>query len=62
MEKHGLGKELHKEPWLVQLETGTRRRVIHWVRSCVIELNGMETVSQFNVLQLAGYGSLLGMD
>lgn len=27
--KCGLGKYLHKEPWLVQLETGTKRRINH---------------------------------
>ena len=62
IDKCGLGKELDREPWKVQLDTDTRRRIIHWVKSCAMELSGIPTTSHLNVLSLGGYGILLGMD
>lgn len=46
----------------MQLATGTKKRVYHWVRSCTFELNGMHTSVHFNVLLLGSYNMLLGMD
>ena len=62
MDKCGLNKELHAESWLVQLATGTKKRVHHWVRACTFDLNGMSTAAYLNVLSLRSYNMLLGMD
>jgi len=40
------------ESWLVQLATGTKKRVHHWVRACAFDLNGMPIASHLKVLPL----------
>lgn len=62
MDKCGLRKEVHAESWLVQLATGTKKRVHHWVRACVFDLNGMPTSTHLNVIPLGSYNMILGMD
>ena len=62
LDKFGLSKELHAESWLVQLATGTKKRVHHSVRACTFDLNGMPTTTPLNVLSLGSYIMLLGMD
>lgn len=57
-----LRKEVHAESWLVQLDTGTKKRVHHWVIACACELNGIPTVAHLNVLPLGPYSMPLGMD
>jgi len=46
----------------VQLDTGTEKRVHHWVRGCAFEFNGMPTLVHLKVLPLGSYNMLLGMD
>lgn len=60
--KSGLGKEFHKEPWLVQLETRKKRRIKHWLRSCVFKLSDIDKIAHLNVFPLRSYGILFGMD
>ena len=62
VDKCGLRKEVHVESWFVQLATGTKKRVHHWVRVCEFELNGIPTTTHLNVLPLGSYSILLGMD
>jgi len=62
VDKCRLNKEVNAESWLVQLATGTKKRVHHYVRSCSFELNSMPTTSHLNVLPLGSYSMLLGMD
>jgi len=62
VDKCGLSKEFHSESWLVQLATGTKKRVHHWVRAYAFYLNGMPTTTHLNVLSLGSYNMLLGMD
>ena len=62
MDKCGLNKDLHAKSCLVQLDTGTKTRVHHWVRACAFDLNGMPTKTHLNVLLLVSYSMLLGMD
>lgn len=45
VEEFRLDKEFHREPQLVQLTTGTRRRISHKVKSCAFELNRIPTTS-----------------
>lgn len=62
VDKCFLNKEVHAKYWLVQLATGTKKRVQHWVRSCTFDLNDMSTSTHLNVFLLGSYNMLLGMD
>jgi hypothetical protein len=57
LEKSKLGKAS-----LVQLATGTKRRIYDMVRSCSISLNGMNTSIDLNIIPLGSYDILIGMD
>lgn len=57
-----LVKEVHGEPWSVQLEIRTKRRIKYSVRSCMFELSDMPTMTHLDVLSLGAYNILLGMD
>jgi len=62
VDKCGFRKEVHAEYWLVQLATGMKKRVHHWVRACAFVLNGMPTTTHLNVFPLGSYNILLDMD
>jgi glycine cleavage system protein P-like pyridoxal-binding family len=47
---------------LVQLATGTKRRIHDMVRSCSISLNGMNTSMDLNIIPLGSCDILIGMD
>jgi hypothetical protein len=57
LEKIKLGKAC-----LVQLATGTKRRIHDMVKSCSISLNGMNTSIDINIIPLGSYDILIGMD
>jgi hypothetical protein len=47
---------------LVQLATGTKRKVVEVIEACPIEMNGLQTQEALNILPLGSYDVLLGMD
>jgi hypothetical protein len=57
LEKSKIGKAS-----LVQLATGTKRRIHDIVRSCSISLNGMNNSVDLNIIPLGSYDILIGMD
>jgi predicted aspartyl protease len=57
LEKNNLGKSS-----LVQLATGTKRRIHDMVRSCSISLNGVKTSVDLNIIPLGSYDILIEMD
>ena len=57
MEKSKLRKSC-----LVQLATGTKRKIHDMVRGCSISLNGVNTNDDINIIPLGSYGILIGMD
>jgi hypothetical protein len=57
LEKSKLGKSS-----LVQLATGTKRRIHDMVRGCSISLNGVNTNADLNIIPLGSYDILIGMD
>ena len=57
MEKSKLGKTR-----LVQLATGTKRRIHDMVRGCSISLNGVNTNADLNIIPLGSYDISIGMD
>ena len=57
-----LGKVKHDKPWLVQLATGTKRKVSEIVKECEVNLNGFLTKVNLDILPLGSYDILVGMD
>ena len=52
----------HRKSWLVQLATGTKRKVSEVVEKCPLEMDGLFTYVDLNVLPLGSYVILIGMD
>ena len=52
----------HERSWTVQLATGIRRKVSELVRNCPLDLNGLKTIADLNILPLGSYHVLVGMD
>ena len=55
-------KVKHRKSWLVQLATGTKRKINEVVEKCPLAMNGLITCVDLNVLLLGSYGVLIGMD
>ena len=55
-------KVKHRKSWLVQLATGTKRKVSEVVEKCPLVMNGLSTFVDLNVLPLGSYDVLIGMD
>ena len=51
-----------KNPWLVQLATGDRRRVNVKVEDCVITVVGQPIQENLNILSLGSYDIHIGMN
>jgi hypothetical protein len=62
MESFHLPRSKHGKSWLVQLATGARRKVNNMVKSCLIDMNGLNTPVDLNILPLGSYDCLIGMD
>jgi hypothetical protein len=52
----------HGKSWLVQLATGAKRKVIDMVKSCLMDMNGLNTREDLNILPLGSHKYLIGMD
>jgi hypothetical protein len=48
--------------WLVQLATRAKRKVNEMVKSCLMDMNGLNTKEDLNILPLCSYDYLIGMD
>ena len=48
--------------WLVQLATGAKRKINEMVKACPMEMNGLCTKSNLNIIPLGSYDSLIGMN
>ena len=55
-------KVKHRKSWLVQLATGTKRKVSEVVEKCPLFMDGLVTSVDLNVLPLGSYDVLIGMD
>eukprot|EP00253_Pinus_taeda_P011652 PITA_11652 len=51
-----------KNPWLVQLATGAKRRVAAKISNCSFTIAGQPVTADLNVLPLGSYDILIGMD
>jgi hypothetical protein len=52
----------HEDSWLVQLATRTKKKVTELVKSCLVDMNGLSTNVELNVMPLGSYDCLFGMD
>jgi predicted aspartyl protease len=57
-----LPRSKHEKSWLVQLATGAKRKVNEMVKSCLMDMNGLNTREDLNILHLGSYDCLIGMD
>ena len=57
-----LGKVKHDKPWLVQLATGKKHKVLEIVKYCEVNLNGFPMKVNLNILPLGSYDILISMD
>jgi hypothetical protein len=57
-----LQKIRHTKSCLVQLATGTKRKVTKVMEACQFEMNGMNTHETLNILPLGSYDMLIGLD
>ena len=62
MENCTFKKVRHRKSWLVQLATGTKRKVSEVVAKFPLVMNGLVTCVDMNVLPLGSYDVLIGMD
>ena len=52
----------HRKSWLVQLATGTKRKVSEVVEKFPLVMSGLVTYVDLNVLPLGSYDIIIGMD
>jgi hypothetical protein len=52
----------HGKYWMVQLATGAKRKDNEMVKSCLVDMNGLNTKSDLNILPLVSYDYLIGID
>jgi hypothetical protein len=52
----------HGKSWLVQLATMAKRKVNEMVKSCLMNMNGLNTREYLNIFPLGFYDYLIGMD
>jgi hypothetical protein len=57
-----LSRNKHGKSWLVQLAIGDKRKVNEMVKSCLMDMNGLNTKVDLNILPLGSYDCLVGMD
>jgi hypothetical protein len=53
---------IHFKPWLVQLATGTKRKVGEAIPTCQFIMDGFPTRATLNILPLGSYDLLIDMD
>jgi hypothetical protein len=52
----------HGKYWLLHLATRAKRKVNEMVKSCLMDMNGLNTREDLNILPLGSYDCLIGMD
>ena len=52
----------HSESLLVQLDTGTKRKVSEIIEKFPLDMDGLFTYTNLNILPLGSYDILIGMD
>jgi hypothetical protein len=50
------------KPWLVHLAIGAKRKINKMVKACPMEMNGLCTNNDLDIIPLGSYDYLIGMD
>jgi hypothetical protein len=62
VERFHLSRSKIEKPWLVQLAIGKKRKIKEKVKACPLEMNGLHTKVDLNIIPLSSYDLLIGMD
>jgi hypothetical protein len=62
VDKCKLEPHKHAKPWLVQLATDTKRKVMEFIPYCRFTMSEFPTQETLNILPLGSYDLLIGMD
>ena len=62
VESNKLKKQKHEKPWLVQLATGTKRKVVNFISDLEFSLDGQKIRTNLNILPLGSYDMIIRMD
>jgi hypothetical protein len=62
VDSNKLKKTRHAKSWLVQLATGTKRKVSDFISDCEFSLGDQNTKINLNILPLGSYDIIIGMD
>jgi hypothetical protein len=57
-----LQRSKHKKSWLVKLAMGAKRKINELVKYCLINMNGINTKVDVNIIPLGSYDYLISMD
>jgi hypothetical protein len=52
----------HGKPFLVQLDTGAKRKVNEMVKSCLMDMNGLNPKADLDIFPLGSFDCVIGMD
>jgi hypothetical protein len=50
------------KPWMVQLETRAKRKINEMVKACPMNMNGLNTNADMDIILFGSYDYLIGMD
>jgi hypothetical protein len=62
VERFQLTRSKLGKPWFVQLATWEKMKINEMVKACPMEMNGMRTKVDLNIIPLGSYDFLIGMD
>jgi hypothetical protein len=62
VESFHLPKIKRGKSWLVQIATRAQRKFNEMVKSCLMDMNGLNTRGDLNIFPLGSYDYLIGMD
>ena len=62
VENFHLPRNKHGKSWLVQVATRAKRKVNEMVKSCPMDMYGLNTREDLNIFPLGSYDFLIGMD
>jgi hypothetical protein len=61
VERFQLPRSKLRKPWLVQLAIGAESKIIEMVNACPMEMNGLRTKFDLNIIPLGSYDCLISM-
>ena len=62
VERFQLPRSKLGKPWLVQLATREKRKINEMVKEIPMDMNGLHTIANLNVIPLGSFDCLIGMD